>query len=220
MPITGSRYLVVGGAGKIGSSVAQGLAGAGASVIVADTITTDACDRWAELPSGLDDFWALDELQTRLERHWRDIAAIGVFSSDTSLQSALLTQPRRLWDVASQRQRPFFFGSSLQVYGSAPISSRLGADPATFRPATPLGQAARVFERFAHVHQADADAPPVVTALRADTCWQIDGALPGHVYSSLAGEGSSGAEMARIMLDALQGPFEISPAVIATARAG
>ncbi|MCU0882406.1 MAG: NAD-dependent epimerase/dehydratase family protein, partial [Hyphomonadaceae bacterium] len=69
MPVIGSKFVVVGGAGLVGSAVVRALSASGADVIVCDQVPDS---QWHQLPPGLDDVWSPEDLWRRLEESWRD----------------------------------------------------------------------------------------------------------------------------------------------------
>jgi nucleoside-diphosphate-sugar epimerase len=180
MPLQGRKFVIVGGAGFIGSAVARHLAhDGGAEVVLCDTIGPLADGKWANLPANLADLWAPEDLMTHLERAWRDIAGILLFADAGQSQGdgdALFETayhlPRRVWDYAVAKQRPIYWASSSQIYGDSASDGR--ADPqviADFKPTTPFGRAKQAFDVFAATQGTGPDAPPIATGFRLSSVY-------------------------------------------------
>ena len=180
MPLQGRKFVIVGGAGFIGSAVARHLAHDGsAEVIICDTIGPLGDRKWANLPANLADLWAPEDLMTHLERAWRDLAGILLFADAGHSQSdgdALFETayhlPRRVWDYAVAKQRPIYWASTSQIYGDSASDGR--ADPqviADFKPTTPFGRAKQAFDVFAATQGTGPSAPPIATGFRLSSVY-------------------------------------------------
>jgi nucleoside-diphosphate-sugar epimerase len=250
MPVTGSKFVIVGGAGLVGSALGRELArNAGTDVVVCDRLGGADDGRWHTLPASLDDLWAPEDLAGRLDRSWRDIAGVVVLAdgcSHSDLFETSFTLPRRLWDFAAQRQRPLYWGSSLQIYGTG--GDRDGP-ASSLTPVSGFGRAKQAFEVFAERHSKDADAPPVATAFRLASVYGSGeshkgsrSSLPAQALQALkAGNpvqlwrstdpaqvdgghardwvhvDDAAAMMAAVMLAGLQGPFDIGSGTLTSA---
>jgi nucleoside-diphosphate-sugar epimerase len=182
MPLQGRKFVIVGGAGFIGSAVARHLAHDGsAEVVVCDTIGPLNDRKWANLPATLSDLWTPEDLMAHLERAWRDIAGILLFADGGHSQGdgdALFETayhlPRRVWDFAAAKQRPIYWASSSQIYGDSASDGRV--DPqviAGFKPTTPFGRAKQAFDVFAASQGIGPDAPPIATGFRLSSVYGL-----------------------------------------------
>ncbi|WP_284358695.1 NAD-dependent epimerase/dehydratase family protein [Candidatus Phycosocius spiralis] len=180
MPLQGRKFVIVGGAGLIGSAVARQLAEDGsADVIICDTIGPVCAEKWTCLPANLYDIWTPQDLLPHLERAWRDVGAIMLFADaghrqgdGDALFETAYHLPRRLWDFAAAKQRPICWASTSQVYGDRQSDGR--ADPhviATFKPTTPFGRAKQAFDLFAARQGYSPNAPPISTGFRLSSVY-------------------------------------------------
>lgn len=171
----GRKFIIIGGAGLIGSAVARHLADDGsAQVIICDQLGSSASGKWANLPAKLADFWTPSDLMAHLDRAWREVAGVLCFADaghSTGDVDALFETsyhlPRRLWDYASAKQRAIYWASSLQVYGDA--APDLATDPtviAGFKPKSAFGRAKQAFDYFAASQGTGPDAAPIATGFR------------------------------------------------------
>lgn len=180
MAASGQVFVVVGGAGLVGSAVARALAADGASrVVVCDRLGPVSSGKWANLPARLDDLWAPDMLLAHLNTAWREIAGVLLFAdaggevgdADALFETAWHL-PRRVWDFASAKQRPVLWASTSQVYGGGP--SELSRDPnvmAEFRPASAFGRAKLAFDLFAAARGTGPHAPPTAVGVRLSSVY-------------------------------------------------
>lgn len=240
MPIIGSKFVIVGGAGLVGSAVARALAAGVAPVIVCDGVEAS---QWAGLPPDLDDLWGPEELQSRLDQSWRDVAGIAVFADGPNAFAPM----RRLWDVASARQRPLYWASTLQVYGTS--HPGVSGEPAAFAPVSAFGRAHRAMEVFAARRSLEHDAPPVATAFRLASVYgageghkasgaslpyravqSLSAGQPVEVWRSTSPDQTDGSHqrdwihvddaaaiIAAVITGGLQGPFDVGTGVLTSA---
>ncbi|MCA3692281.1 NAD-dependent epimerase/dehydratase family protein [Aquidulcibacter sp.] len=175
MPSLGRKFIIIGGAGLVGSAVARHLAQDGsAQVIICDQLGSSASGKWANLPSNMADLWTPDDLMTRLDKAWRDVAGVLCFAdaghSAGDMDGLFETSyhlPRRIWDYAVAKQRAIYWASSMHVYGAA--KPDLSTDPhviAGFQPKTAFGRAKQAFDYFAASQGTGPDAAPIATGFR------------------------------------------------------
>ena len=175
MPSLGRKFIIIGGAGLVGSAVARHLAQDGsAQVIICDQLGSSASGKWANLPSNMADLWTPDDLMTHLDKAWRDVAGVLCFAdaghSAGDMDGLFETSyhlPRRIWDYAVAKQRAIHCASSTQVYGAAtPDLSSAPHVVAGFQPKTAFGRAKQAFDYFAASQGTGPDAAPIATGLR------------------------------------------------------
>ncbi|MCU0882405.1 MAG: NAD-dependent epimerase/dehydratase family protein, partial [Hyphomonadaceae bacterium] len=173
-------------------------------------------------------------------------AGVGLFATDGSVQFTGFGLPRALWDFACAKQRPLYWASTLQVYGSTHHGP--GATPDQVKPLSAFGAACRAFEVFAAKRQAEPDAPPVATALRLGSVFgheQHKGSVASLPHRAVAGLAAgrpvevwrstdpalvdgghqrdwiaaddAGRMIAAVMTAGLQGPFDIGSGRLASA---
>ncbi len=175
MPSQGRKFIIIGGAGLVGSAVARQLAEDGSvQLIICDQLGSSASGKWANLPAKMADLWTPDELMTHLDKAWRDVAGVLCFAdaghSAGDMDALFETSyhlPRRVWDYAVAKQRAIYWASSLQVYGEA--RSDQSSDPAViagFQPKTAFGRAKQAFDYFAASQGTGPDAAPIATGFR------------------------------------------------------
>ncbi|OYU52610.1 MAG: hypothetical protein CFE27_04410 [Alphaproteobacteria bacterium PA1] len=175
MPSQGRKFIIIGGAGLIGSAVARQLAEDGsAQVIICDQLGSSASGKWANLPTKMADLWTPEDLMTHLDKAWREIAGVLCFAdaghSAGDMDALFETSyhlPRRVWDYAVAKQRAIYWASSLQVYGDAAPSHSTAPDVvAGFQPKTAFGRAKQAFDYFAASQGTGPDAAPIATGFR------------------------------------------------------
>ncbi|MFM1976174.1 MAG: hypothetical protein RL145_1020 [Pseudomonadota bacterium] len=175
MPSLGRKFIIIGGAGLVGSAVARHLAEDGsAQVIICDHLGSSASGKWANLPSKMADLWTPDDLMTHLDKAWRDVAGVLCFADAghsagdmDGLFASSYHLPRRVWDYAVAKQRAIYWASSMQVYGAA--NPDLSTEPhviAGFEPKTAFGRAKQAFDYFAASQGTGPDAAPIATGFR------------------------------------------------------
>jgi ADP-L-glycero-D-manno-heptose 6-epimerase len=175
MQSKGRKFIVIGGAGLVGSAVARHLAEDGsAQVIVCDLLGSSTSGKWANLPAKMADLWTPDEVVGHLDRAWRDVAGVLCFAdaghSAGDMDALFKTSyhlPRQVWDYAVAKQRAIYWASTIQVYGDA--KPDLSADPnviAGFQPKTAFGRAKQAFDYFAASQGSGPDAAPIATGFR------------------------------------------------------
>lgn len=186
MPIQGRKFVILGGAGFIGSAVAHNLvANHSADVVICDTICDIGNGKWANLPAALDDFWAPASLFANLDKAWREIAGVicltgaghETHDGDALFETAFHV-PRRVWDYCAAKQRPLLWASSSHVYGAGVSQlSRAPNDVAALQPTTAFGAAKRAFDFFAARQGTSPTAPPHWAGLRLSSVY---GKNEGH----------------------------------------
>lgn len=175
MPSQGRKFIIIGGAGLVGSAVARHLAEDGsAHVIICDQLGSSASGKWANLPTKMADLWSPDDLMGHLDKAWRDVAGVLCFAdaghSAGDMDALFETSyhlPRRVWDYAVAKQRAIYWASSMQAYGEA--MPNLSTDPhvtAGFQPKTAFGRAKQAFDYFATSQGTGPDAAPIATGFR------------------------------------------------------
>lgn len=183
MPGIGRRFVIVGGAGLLGSALARALAGdGGADVVVCDTLGPEAARKWAGLPARLDDLWQPQDLMTHLDRDWRHIAGVAVLADSGAMSGdagamfdTAFHLPRAVWRFAAAKQKPVLWGSSLQVHGRGPGGQAATPDAiAALQPETAFGHAKRAFDLFAARHRSSPDDPPVAIGARLGSVYAAD----------------------------------------------
>lgn len=186
MPSQGRKFIVIGGAGLVGSAVARHLADDGsAQVIICDRLGSSASGKWANLPAKLADLWTPEDLLAHLDRAWREVAGVLSFADAghsagdvDALFETSYQLPRRVWDYAVAKQRAIYWASSMQVYGDA--TPDLSTDPnviAGFQPKTAFGRAKQAFDYFAASQGTGPDAAPIATGFRLASVY---GQSEGH----------------------------------------
>lgn len=192
MPAQGRYYIVVGGAGLVGSAVARALmSDQSGDVIICDTFGDANAQKWQNLPSNLQDIWHPGALTANLDKAWREIAGVimlcdaGPANTDVDgVFEAAFHLPRRVWDFCVAKQRPMSWASSSHVYGAG--ISNLSSDPkeiAAFQPVTAFGQAKRAFDLFASRQSEGPNRPPVTTGLRLSSVYGPSEAHKGEAAS-------------------------------------
>ncbi len=174
MPLKSQCYIIVGGAGLVGSALARVLSSQGQSVIICDHFGHLNDQKWAHMPSNLADIWTPDALIHNLEKTWQSIAGVILLADgghqDGDIDALFETSyhlPRRVWDFCAAKQRPIYWASSTQVYGQA--ASNLSTDPAViaaFKPFTAFGRVKQAFDVFAARQGTGSQAPPIATGFR------------------------------------------------------
>ena len=175
MPSQGRKFIVIGGAGLVGSAVARHLADDGsAQVIICDQLGSSVSGKWANLPAKLADLWTPDDLMKHLDQAWREVAGVLCFAdaghSAGDVDALFETSyhlPRRVWDYSVAKQRAIYWASSMQVYGDA--TPDLSTDPnviAGFQPKTAFGRAKQAFDFFTASQGTGPDAAPIATGFR------------------------------------------------------
>jgi nucleoside-diphosphate-sugar epimerase len=180
MPVQGRKFVIVGGAGLVGSAVAHAVLGDhGADVVICDRLGSVNDRKWANLPPSLDDLWTPDSLLSNLDKNWREIAGVVVLADDGHLQQdcdamfeAAYHLPRRIWDFCVAKQRPMAWASSAHIYGAGPSHLSTKAEEiVTLKPSTAFGHAKLAFDMFAARQGTGPDTPPVWTGLRLSSVY-------------------------------------------------
>jgi nucleoside-diphosphate-sugar epimerase len=180
MPVIGQKFVIVGGAGLLGSAVAHTLVrDHSLDVIICDQFGGVHDRKWANLPNLIADIWTPESLLTNLDKAWRDIAGVLVLADDglmhedaDALFETAYHMPRRVWDLCVAKQRPLMWASSSHVYGDGPSqSSRDVHDMLALTPRTAFGRAKLAFDIFAARQGIGPDTPPVQTGLRLSSLY-------------------------------------------------
>jgi nucleoside-diphosphate-sugar epimerase len=175
MPNQGQKIVIVGGAGVMGSALAQRLIDSGArDVIICDSFADVASAKWTNMPIAVDDIWTPASLLNNLDKAWREIAGV-ILMADAeptghdvdALFEAAFHMPRRVWDFCVAKQRAIYWTSSSHIYGNGPAQvSSSPADVATLRPVTAFGRAKLAFDMFAARQSRGSHAPPIWAGYR------------------------------------------------------
>jgi nucleoside-diphosphate-sugar epimerase len=175
MPVQGQKFVIIGGAGRLGGALAHRLIDGGVhDVIICDSFGDIARGKWANVPIAVDDIWTPANLLTNLDKAWREIAGIilAVHSEPEdqdvdALFEAAFQVPRRVWDFCVAKQRPIYWASSWHIYGRGPAQvSSSPADMATLKPITAFGRAKLAFDMFAARQGTGSHAPPIWAGYR------------------------------------------------------
>jgi nucleoside-diphosphate-sugar epimerase len=180
MPVQGQKFVIIGGAGLIGSALAHSLiAEHTAEVVICDQFGAVDGGKWARIPVAIDDIWTPDCLATNLDKAWREIAGVVYLADgghanndcDAIFQSAFHL-PRSVWDFCVAKQRPLQWASSSHVYGSGPSDlSTAPSDIAKLSPLTAFGRAKLAFDMFAARQGTGPNAPPVWSGFRLSSVY-------------------------------------------------
>jgi nucleoside-diphosphate-sugar epimerase len=197
MPHQGHTFIVIGGAGLIGSAVARALSVEGLDVIICDRFGRYDDHKWAYLPNNLADIWAPEVLLPNLDRAWRTISGVVVLADAghqqgdmDALMEAAYHLPRRVWDFCTAKQRPLYWASSLQVYGGTDSDSATNTqENAALNPVSAFGRVKQAFDGFAAHQGQGPDTPPVATGFRLASVYGSNehhkGALASLPYRAL-----------------------------------
>jgi nucleoside-diphosphate-sugar epimerase len=192
MPIQGQKFVIVGGAGFVGSALAHTLIVAhSGDVIICDSFGGIDQNKWANLPAAIDDLWAQQTLLPNLDKAWRDIAGV-ILLADTKQDSqdgdalfeAAYHLPRRVWDFCVAKQRPLYWASSAHVYGEGQSQlSRDVADVVALKPISAFGRAKLAFDVFAARQGTGPNTPPAWASWRLSSAYGKGEAHKGEFAS-------------------------------------
>ena len=192
MPEQGRKFVVIGGAGVVGSAVSSALITQhGGNVVICDRFRSTNSRKWANIPIAIDDIWSADNLIENLNKSWRDIAGVvlladaGHASQDCdAIFEAAFHLPRRIWDYCAAKQRPLYWASSSHVYGAGQSHlSTAPQDVAALNPVTAFGRAKLAFDIFAARQGTGPDAPPIWAGYRLSSVYGRTEAHKGDLAS-------------------------------------
>lgn len=172
------RYLVTGGAGFIGSHLADALVADGHEVVALDNLSTGStanhaslndCDRFAFVPGSVLDAQLVDELVEDCDSVVHMAAAVGVRLIVEQPLKTLVTNIRgseTVLEAAHRYRRPVFIASTSEIYGknSSPglseTSDRILGAPSMNRWAYSTSKA--VEEYLAFAYHKDKGIPTII----------------------------------------------------------
>jgi ADP-L-glycero-D-manno-heptose 6-epimerase len=159
---------ITGAAGFIGSNLAHRLSGKGHHLLLVDQpLTAAKAVNWAGL--GRFDFVLQDQFSELLEREAEAIEVIfhlGACSSTTEtdwdyLERNNIAYSQRLWSLAAQAGRPFYYASSAATYGDGSQGFDDHTPPEELRPLNLYGKSKNDFDRWVLEEVArDGAVPP------------------------------------------------------------
>jgi nucleoside-diphosphate-sugar epimerase len=185
--VANTTALIVGGAGLVGSATARALlAESGLDVVVVDRLGPASARKWANVPAGVSDFVAPENLEPWLNKNWRDLAAI-ICTADApdpddadAVFAAHFTLPKLLWGWAVAKQRGFVFASSSEVYGDGACLDLTDlAAIGALKPLSARGQAQKLFEMQVVRASQTGNAPPFWTGFRVFDAYGLEEAHKG-----------------------------------------
>jgi ADP-L-glycero-D-manno-heptose 6-epimerase len=146
---------ITGAAGFIGANLAHRLSGKGHRLLLVDQPLTPAkAPNWAGL--GRFDFVPQDQFLDLLERMAPEVEVIfhlGACSSTTEtdwdyLRRNNIEYSQRLWSIAAQSGRPFYYASSAATYGDGSLGFDDHTPPEQLRPLNLYGKSKNDFDRW------------------------------------------------------------------------